>query len=118
MFPGIGGRGMNPKKMKGMLKSMGINIDEVEGVEEVIIRTSDRDIVIRDAQVAIMDAQGSRSFQISGEVTEQPRLTIPDSDIELVMAQTGTDHDTARAALIQSKGDLAEAIVRISRPED
>ncbi|MDK2831153.1 MAG: hypothetical protein PWQ75_905, partial [Methanolobus sp.] len=26
MFPGIGGRGMNPAKVKQMMKQMGINI--------------------------------------------------------------------------------------------
>ena len=38
MFPG----NVNPKKMKQMMKQMGINIEEIEGVEEVTIRTKDR----------------------------------------------------------------------------
>ncbi|MDH7597924.1 MAG: nascent polypeptide-associated complex protein [Methanothrix sp.] len=112
MFPGLGGRGMNPKKMKGMLKSMGINIDEIEGVEEVVIRTSDREIVIRNASVAVMEAQGNRSYQISGDVTEHPRVS--PSDIELVVSQTGASPEEARAALMECGGDLAEAIIKLS----
>jgi nascent polypeptide-associated complex subunit alpha len=114
MFPGIGGRGMNPKKMKGMLKSMGINIDEVEGVTEVIIRTSDKDIIVTNPSVAIMESQGSKSFQISGDVEERSKIVILDSDVELVASQTGASKEAAKAALAECKGDLAEAILRLS----
>ncbi|NYT02517.1 MAG: nascent polypeptide-associated complex protein [Methanosarcinales archaeon] len=115
MFPGIGGRGMNPKKMKGMLKSMGINIDEIEGVEEVVIRLADKEIVINNPSVAIMDAQGSRTYQISGDAVERPlAAAIPDADVELVTVQTGVSAEEARAALMACNGDLAEAIVKLS----
>ena len=98
MFPGLGGLGgrggMNPKKMKGMLKNMGIDIDELEGVKEVVIRMADREIVIENATVAVMDAHGTRSYQISGDAQErplaegaEPSVEIPDTDIELVVAQ-------------------------------
>ncbi len=62
---------MSPKKMKGMLKNMGIDIDELENVSEVIIRMPDKEIVITNPSVAIMDSHGTRSFQISGDVTER-----------------------------------------------
>lgn len=117
MFPGLGGMGgrggMSPKKMKGMLKSMGIDIDELEGVLEVIIRTEEKEIFIQNPQVAIMDAKGVRTFQISGEVTEKPILVIPDTDVELVMTQTGANTETAKAALVESKGDIAAAIMAL-----
>lgn len=119
---------MSPRKMKGMLKNMGIDIDELEGVKEVVIRMPDKEIVISNAQVAIMDAHGVRSFQISGDVSErpvssgpagstvqeEPALEIPDSDVELVAAQTGAKAEDARAALVEAKGDLAAAIMRLS----
>jgi nascent polypeptide-associated complex subunit alpha len=127
MFPGLGGLGgrggMSPKKMKGMLKNMGIDIDELEGVKEVVIRMEDREIVLENPSVAIMDAHGQRTYQVSGEaqerslsgtaaVAEQP-LVIPDTDVELVVAQTGVEAEQARAALIEAKGDLAEAILKL-----
>lgn len=106
---------MNPKKMKGMLKSMGINIDEIDGVEEVVIRTADREIILHNASVAIMDAQGNKTYQIMGDAEERPRLVIPDGDVELVSAQTGATPEEAKAALMEAKGDLAKAIVKLSK---
>ena len=115
---------MSPKKMKGMLKNMGINIEELENVIEVVVRLPDREIVISNASVAIMDAHGQRSYQISGDESEQPlsgapqapeqALEIPDSDVELVAAQTGAGPDQARAALLEAGGDLAAAIMKLS----
>jgi nascent polypeptide-associated complex subunit alpha len=114
---------MSPKKMKGMLKNMGIDINELEGVKEVVIRMEDREIVLENPSVAIMDAHGQRTYQISGEaqerqlseaaaVAEQP-LVIPDTDVELVVAQTGVEAEQARAALVEAKGDLAAAILKL-----
>ncbi len=118
MFPGLGGLGgrggMSPKKMKGMLKSMGIDIDELEGVEEVVIRTKEKEIIITSPSVAIMDAHGVRTYQISGESKEKPFLVIPDADIELVAAQTGVDPEAAKSALTEAKGDLAAAIMKLT----
>jgi len=114
MFPGIGGKGVSPKKMKQMMKQMGINIEEIEGVEEVTIRTKDREIFFLDASVTVMDAQGNRSYQVVGTPQERDRqVSIPDADVELVVAQTGCSSDEARAALEESSGDLAEAIVKL-----
>ena len=126
MFPGLGGLGgrggMSPKKMKGMLKNMGINIDELENVLEVVIRLPDKEIIIENPSVAIMDSHGVRSYQISGDSREQsvssmgneePNLEIPDSDVELVMVQTGAKLDDAKAALQEAKGDLAAAIMKL-----
>lgn len=106
---------MNPRKMKQMMKQMGISIDEIEDVEEVIIRTPDKEIVFADAVVTVMNAQGNQSFQIVGTPEERPRgISIPDSDIELVVAQTGKSPEDAKAALEECNGDLAEAIVKLS----
>ncbi|MHB8119216.1 MAG: nascent polypeptide-associated complex protein [Methanothrix sp.] len=130
MFPGLGGLGgrggMSPKKMKGMLKNMGIDIDELENVSEVIIRMPDKEIVITNPSVAIMDSHGTRSFQISGDATErapssgsqetaeEPPIEIPDSDVQLVAAQTGANLPEAKSALQAAKGDLAAAIIKLA----
>lgn len=117
---------MSPKKMKGMLKNMGINIDELENVSEVIIRMPDKEIVITNPSVAIMDSHGTRSYQISGDVTERdasiggqetaevPPIEIPDTDVQLVAAQTGANLSEAKSALLEAKGDLAAAIMKLA----
>ncbi len=115
---------MSPRKMKGMLKSMGIDIDELENVSEVVIRMPDKEIVILNPSVAIMDSHGVRSYQISGDTTERslspelPALDIPDSDVELVAAQTGVTAEEAKAALLEAKGDLAAAIMKLGTKKD
>lgn len=106
---------MNPKKMASMMKQMGIDINEVENVEEVIIRTSDKDIVFKDAEVTIMDARGTRTYQVVGTPQEVAReLSIPDGDIKLVMEQTSSSEEAARNALRESSGDIAAAILKLS----
>jgi len=115
MFPGVGGRGMNPAKMKQMMKQMGISIDEIPNVEQVIIRTPDIDIVFNDANVTIMNAQGADTYQVVGTPEKVPRkLEIPDNDVRLVAEQTGVSEAEARKALEQANGDLAEAILNLS----
>jgi nascent polypeptide-associated complex subunit alpha len=110
----MGGRGgMSPKKMKGMLKSMGIEIDELEGVKDILIRTADKEILIENPQVAIMDAKGVRTFQISGDIKEKLLLVIPDTDVELVVAQTGAEPEKAKIALMEADGDIAAAIMKL-----
>lgn len=115
MFPGLGGRGMNPRKVKQMMKQMGINVEEIENVEQVIIKCADKEIVFDDAEISIMDAQGSKTYQLTGTPVERPReLVVSDEDIQLVVDQTGVTPDAAVAALKEVDGDLAEAILKLS----
>jgi nascent polypeptide-associated complex subunit alpha len=115
MIPGMGGRGMNPTKLKQMMKQMGINVNEIQDVEQVIIRTPDKDIVFNDASVTIMNAQGADTYQIAGTPEEVPReLEIPEDDVRLVMEQTGASKEDAHEALKNAKGDLAEAIMSLA----
>ena len=46
MMPGMG-RGVNPRQMKQAMKRMGISQEEMQGVEEVVIRTADKEYVIK-----------------------------------------------------------------------
>ena len=118
MFPGmggVGGRGMNPAKMKQMMKQMGIDVKELKDVHEVIIKTADSNIIIENANVTIMKVQGSETYQIVGDAKEVPKeQEIPSDDIKLVMEQTGVSEEEARKALKNTNGDLAEAIVSLS----
>ncbi|ADE37430.1 nascent polypeptide-associated complex protein [Methanohalophilus mahii] len=115
MIPGMGGKGMNPKKMKQMMKQMGISVDEISDVEQVIIRTPDKDIVFNDANVSIMNAQGVDTYQVVGTPEEVAReVEIPEDDVRLVTEQTGVSEEKAKEALKNANGDLAEAIMQLS----
>ncbi|KCZ70648.1 Nascent polypeptide associated complex NAC [Candidatus Methanoperedens nitroreducens] len=117
MFPGLG-RGMNPRKMASMMKQMGIDINEIENVEEVIIRTPEKDIIFKDAEVTIMDARGMKTYQIVGTPQEVAReIKIPEDDIKLVMEQTSSSENDARNALKETKGDIAEAILKLTKTD-
>ncbi|MDR0508938.1 MAG: nascent polypeptide-associated complex protein [Candidatus Methanoplasma sp.] len=116
-----GMRGVNPRQMQQAMKKMGIKQTNVNNVTEVIIRTTDKEIVITNAEVVCVDMQGDRSYQISGD--EETRelgstataavASFPAGDIELVMSQTGCDKEKAIKALKETNGQPAEAILKI-----
>jgi nascent polypeptide-associated complex subunit alpha len=120
-----GGGGLDPSKMQQMMKQMGIDIDELDA-EEVIIRTSEEELVFTDADVQRMDAQGQQTYNIvgdperraAGETSDSAEEAeenegIPQDDIELVAQRTGTSEDAAREALEATDGDLAAAVSRL-----
>jgi nascent polypeptide-associated complex subunit alpha len=124
MMPGMGR--VNPKQMKQAMKRMGISTDEIDGVEEVLIRTRDKEYVITDASVSIMTMQGQKTYQIQGQTDVRPRgqvtsgpaaamqaAAIPEEDIELVMSQTGCTREKAVEALKATDGQPAEAIIKL-----
>lgn len=108
---------MNPREAKRMMQRMGLNMSPVENVEEVIIKTSNKQITIAEPEVAILEVQGQKMFQITGgQVTEKAPerkagLTIGEEDIRLVADQTGKSLEEAKKALVESGGDLAKAIL-------
>ncbi len=108
---------MNPRQMSMMMKKLGIDVTEVDGVQEIVIKTADKDYVFTEAQVTIMKAPQSETWQISGTPTvhtHEVRLAFSDDDVKMVMEQTGCDEAAARDALTTANGDLAEAIVALS----
>lgn len=115
MFPGMGGKGINSRQLERQMRSMGIDMHEIEDVKQVIIRTADKEIVFNDAQVTVIDAKGQKMYQLVGTPEEKPlEKEIPDADIALVAQQANVPKDVAKQALKETKGDLAEAIVKLS----
>jgi len=114
-------RRMNPRETKRMMQRMGMNMDSVPDVEQVIIRTSSKEIVVEQPEVAILEMQGQKIFQvIGGQITEKaperkataaPAFTVSEEDVQLVADQTGKSPDAARKALEECEGDLAKAIL-------
>jgi len=120
MIPG--GRA-NPRQLKQMMKRMGVDADELEGVEEVVITLKDRELVFSSPAVTKVKAQGQLSYQVVGEPMERKRAgaaaaapaarVIPEEDVELVAEKAGVTLDKARKALEATGGDPAEAIIRL-----
>ncbi|AGN16906.1 MULTISPECIES: nascent polypeptide-associated complex protein [Methanobrevibacter] len=113
--------GMNPKQMKQMerqMKKMGMKMEDIEGVEEVVIKCEDKDIVISNPEVNVMTVMGSDTYQITGdaqEIEKEVEIEINQEDIELVANQAGVSAEDAENALIEAKGDLAEAILKLNQ---
>ena len=118
MFPG--GR-MNPKQMKAAMRRMGITQEELQDVEEVVIRTKQKDLVFKDAVVTSVSMQGQVTYQIMGSPEERERSADDaandaasiDEDVKLVMSQTDCSEEEARKALKECDGAPAEAILKI-----
>lgn len=103
-----------------MMQKMGMKVDEIPDVSQVIIRTMSKDIVIKGPTVTLVTVQGQAMYQIAGgEATEskpqnEGAETAPaDADIQLVVQQTGRSPDEARRALVDAGGDLAKAILAL-----
>ncbi|MCH7568366.1 MAG: nascent polypeptide-associated complex protein [Nanoarchaeota archaeon] len=107
MFPGLGG--MNPKKMQGMMKQLGIKQEEVEA-RRVVIERDEGNIIIENPNVVKIEMQGQESWQITGNVIEE--VGISEEDIKLVMEKTGKSEKEVRKILDETK-DIAEAIVKL-----
>jgi nascent polypeptide-associated complex subunit alpha len=120
MFPGMGGR-MDPRKMNQMMRQLGIDVKEIPGVQQVIIKTATKDYVFDSPEVTLMTAQGQKTYQLVGTPrieSHDVELTISPEDIAMVVEQAGVTEDEAKAALKASKGDLAEAILKLTGTDE
>ncbi len=122
--PMIPGGRVNPRQMRQAMKRMGIEQEELDGVEEVIIRTADKEYVIRGATVTAITAQGQKIWQVLGEPIVRDRAdakkpeagapsAILDEDVALVAEKAGVSEEEARRALEECGGEPAEAIIRL-----
>jgi len=102
--------GVNPAQMKGMMKKMGISQVELP-VRRVVFEMEDGNMIIENPSVMQIKMQGQVSFQVSGDVVEEETELFSNEDVAMVVKQTGKSEDDVRAALEESDGDIAGAIV-------
>ncbi len=110
--------GMNPHKMQQMMQQLGIKQEDI-GAIEVLIKTKDKDLRIRNPSVLKVNMMGQETFQVSGEIEEVARsVTISQEDIKTVMDQAGVSSEKAKKALMDTQGDLAQAILSLSQSDE
>ena len=113
--------GMNKKQMKQMerqMKKMCMKMEDLDGVREVIIRFDEKELIIDNPSVSLMNVMGQETYQIDGKAREvelEYEIEIPEEDIEMVANSAGVSKDDAKAALEECKGDLAEAIMKLNQ---
>ncbi|MEM4034442.1 MAG: nascent polypeptide-associated complex protein [Candidatus Micrarchaeaceae archaeon] len=107
---------IDPKTLKSMMDRLGIKSSNVDA-QKVTIELPDKYLIVDNPQVLQIEAQGVKSFQITGNISEiskqqQPvEIEISDEDVNFVMEQAGiTDPIKARRALEEAQGDIALAI--------
>jgi nascent polypeptide-associated complex subunit alpha len=104
-----------------MMQKMGMKVDEIGNVSQVIIKTDTRDIVIEEPSVTKVTVQGQAMYQIAGgqvsETAPASQTVTPavpsDADVQLVAQQTGKSMEESRKALMDAGGDLAKTILAL-----
>lgn len=120
---------MDSRRARRMMKQMGMNMDELGDIKRVILQSDNKEVVIEGPQVTSINVQGTKMYQVAGgreterkiqaaraveasPVEEEP-LVLPEEDILLVAQQANVSIEKARAALENSDGDLAQAIIKL-----
>ena len=117
-------RKIRSRQARRLMSQMGMQVEEIRDTRQVIIKTSNKEIVIDNPEVSVTHMQGQDVYQIMGgivteravqESVEKQPLVIPEEDVHLVAQQAGIDVETARKALEATEGDLAQAILNLSQ---
>ena len=98
------------------MERMGLNMNEIKGVKEVIILTSEKEIHLEKASVFEIKAKETRVFQVTAETVTEKAVALPkytDDDIALVMTSASVTREMAVTALDEANGDIALAILRL-----
>ncbi|MEM1507185.1 MAG: nascent polypeptide-associated complex protein [Candidatus Bathyarchaeia archaeon] len=111
-------RKISPREARRLMQRMGLNMTNLN-VTEVVLKTEDKEIIIENPEVTVLDLQGQKIFQVAGgkisERSVKRKAVIPEEDILLVAQQANVSLEEAKAALEQTNGDLAQAILLLSQ---
>jgi nascent polypeptide-associated complex subunit alpha len=119
-------QGFSPKQMQ---KALGqIDTNEIEDVQEVIIRTGSEEIVLENPEVTVMNMGQEIWNVVPQRVTKRPlgsssdrqpisdqqkEVTVKDEDVNLIMNTVQVTREEAIAAIKKSGGDIAAAIMSL-----
>ena len=109
-------RGGN-REMRRMLDKMGLEMKDLGNIEEVIIKTETKEFYLMKPQVVEMKGKDSTIFQVVATDIEEKQREVPvlkEEDIILVMQQANVTREKAIQALIDAKGDMAQAILNLT----
>jgi nascent polypeptide-associated complex subunit alpha len=100
-----------------MLDRMGLEMKDIGNVEEVVIKTDNKELYLLKPQVIEMKGKDSTIFQVVATDIEEKQREIPtfnDEDITLVIQQSNTTREKAIQALTDARGDIAQAILSLT----
>jgi nascent polypeptide-associated complex subunit alpha len=97
------------------MKKLGMNVESIEDVQSIIIKTPKGNYIFDSADVQAMTMQGTTTYQITGDIRFEPaEVEIPKEDVTMVAAQANVSEEKAKEALVAAKGDIADAIIRLT----
>ncbi|WP_440060209.1 nascent polypeptide-associated complex protein [Thermogladius sp. 4427co] len=128
--------GFSPRELKRALKRLGLDVVELDNVTRVEVYMRDKKIVVENPAVLMIKSKDQSILQVTGVFREEglelaredkesektgvsqravreEAIKISDEDIEFVASQTGVSKDEAKRILIETRGDIAEAILRL-----
>jgi nascent polypeptide-associated complex subunit alpha len=109
-------RKISPREQSRMLQRMGLQVQQLDDVERVIMETPTKRIIIDNPEVATVTVQGQTVYQVGGgSIREEGVGGSSVDDAELVASQTGVSQEEALEALKQTGGDLAQAIILLKK---
>ncbi|MEM1538518.1 MAG: nascent polypeptide-associated complex protein [Candidatus Nezhaarchaeales archaeon] len=112
-------RRLSPREVRRFMERMGVSVEPLSEVVEVVFKTPSKNLLIKNPQVSVIKMAGQTMYQVVGDLIEEvgasetKQLTIPEEDVQLVAAQAGVSIESARKALEATKGDLAKAILML-----
>ncbi|GAG83648.1 unnamed protein product [marine sediment metagenome] len=121
------------RQTRRRMQQQGIDMEPINATR-VIIEGPENTLVIDEPEVVLMKQMGQEIYQIIGDAEEysvgevkiedkaegeredamvesEVKAVITENDIMLVAAQANVDKEEANAALIDSEGDIAKAIL-------
>lgn len=113
---------LSPREMRRLMKRMGLNLEELSGVSRVIVEFDNGKKLVAESPIAyLIRGKDQTMLQVIGsfeEIREEEKesvevIEISEEDVQLVAAQTGVSLEEAKQALIQTNGDIAQAIMLI-----
>ena len=78
------------RQTRRLLQRMGMNLEQIDNVKEVIIKTDSKELIIKNPQVSKIKNKDMDMYQVMGNDTEEIATENPDyseDDILLVMQQ-------------------------------
>lgn len=119
--------GMDPKQMAALMKQMGMKTEEIEAERIIIEKKNGSRLVIENPSATIIEMRGQKMLQASGEFKEGEAKRgeaggeggtgeeKEESDVDIIMKETGASREQAEKALAEADGDLAQAIVSLQK---
>ena len=96
------------------MKQMGMSQEEIHSSRVIIEKEDNSKIIIMNPSVTKIKIQGQETFQIVGDTQEENQAPeISEDDVKTVIEKTNCTEEQAKRVL-ESTGDLAEAILELS----